>query len=121
MTLPSCTPARATPGAFHAFIACRARSSRPSSLAAGEAARAAEAAAGEAGFFFCACAGLGTAARSSADKHITGVGLCIAGPFRREANSEFDAQANLTFTARQELCNRAENGFSGIQGRVILI
>src|SRR5207249_4130414 len=43
------------------------------------------------------------------------------GPFRREANSEFDAQANLTFTARQELCNRAENGFSGIQGRVILI
>src|SRR5690242_9288182 len=72
MTLPSWTTAMATPGTFHCFMALAARSSRPWSFEAGDAAVAA--AAGAAGFFLGVWAKLGDA-KNIADKITASVGL----------------------------------------------
>src|SRR5690349_23739288 len=98
MTLPSCTTAMATPGTFHCFMALAARSSRPWSFEAGDAAVAA--AAGAAGFFLAVWAKLGEV-KNIADKNTARVGLRMIFLSVMPSRSEFDAQAELALATGQ--------------------
>src|SRR5689334_14628404 len=96
MTLPSWTTAMATPGTFHCFMALAARSSRPWSFEAGDAAVAAAAA----GFFLAVWAKLGEV-KNIADKNTARVGLRMIFLSVMPSRSEFDAQAELALATRQ--------------------